>query len=73
MLDYLKKAISSDDHSHNGWHAAEICEGLANLAMEFQNLKNVVSARHPFCSFRVTIKMYFTRVNKVKYVEETSL
>ena len=44
VLERLGKAIDSPTHQHDGWHAYELCYGLANLAKDFDNLKIAVSA-----------------------------
>ena len=41
-LERLQKAVGSSSHQHDGWHAHELCDGLANLAQDFENLKYVV-------------------------------
>ena len=43
ILGRLMKAITTEDtHQYDGWHAYEMCDGLANLAQDYENLKYVV-------------------------------
>ena len=43
ILLRLEKAIDTDTHTHRGLHAYELCQGLANLAADPENLNNAVS------------------------------
>ena len=58
VLNRLKKAIDSDTHQHDGWHAYELCHGLANLAADPENLKNAVSRERTWSSLVLMLYKY---------------
>ena len=54
FMDLLRKTIEDERHSSKGWHAHELCDGLANLAANETNLMNAVSHLSPDYLFGVS-------------------
>ena len=46
LIHRLQRAVEDELHVSKGWHAYEICDGVANLAAEHHNLMMAVSLIH---------------------------